>query len=143
MSAQLTNKYKYLLGKGVIDLSSNTFKGVLMISGYNFNPVAHAAYADISAYEHTTSYGYTSGGVTLTGGTYTQDDSNLYAVRTFSNPQWTASGGALKAVGMAIIDTTVTSPVVSPIVGYIDFEEEKSTQDTGVFSVTNVAIRVR
>jgi hypothetical protein len=61
---------------------------------------------------------------------------------TFNSASWTASGGDIEAQGAIIFDDTVASPVVDPIVGYIDFGGAETAFDGSPFVVTNITVRV-
>lgn len=142
MATLASNKFKELLLKKVIDGANDTFKILLMKKGFAFNRATHAVYADVTSEELTTAYGYTAGGATLAGATITNDSVNNLAKLTFNNASWLASGGNLEADGALIIDDTVTSPVIDPIVGYIDFGGTMLVYDGGTFTVANISVVV-
>ncbi len=142
MATQASNKFKELLLKKVIDGANDTFKILLMQKGFAFNRASHNVYADVSAEELPTASGYTVGGATLSGATITKDDVNNVATLTFNNASWLASGGNIEADGAIIIDDTVASPVVDPIVGYIDFTSTQLTYDGGTFTIANIGVVV-
>lgn len=142
MATEASNKIKYLLATKKIDFSADTFKIILMASGFTFNKDTHHAYADVSANELANGNGYTTGGVTLSGVAVTEDDTDDRTEVTWDNAQWTASGGPIGPTpGAIIIDDTVTSPA-DPIVGYIDFGGEKTQADGGVATISNVEVRI-
>ena len=142
MATEVSNKCKYLLLKKVLDFSADTFKIILMQSGFAFNKRTHGVYADVSASELPNGNGYTTAGVTLTGVAVTQDDTNDRASATWANAQWAATGGTIgPSPGAIIYDDTVASPVAKPIIGYIDFGGNQSQADGGVATITNVEFR--
>lgn len=137
MTTQGSNQGKLAFIDGDITPASDTFKMMLMQSGFSFSPSTHGQYSDVSGSELAAGSGYTAGGVTLTGTTTAQDDTNNRASLTFSNAQWTASGGNLVASGAIIYDDTEANDV---IIGYIDFGSDQTTLDGGVFTVANIAV---
>ena len=143
MASTTSNKVKYLLAKKVIDFSADSFKIILMASGFIYNQDTHTAYADISASELATGYGYTRNTKTLTGVTVTEDTVNDRCSVTWSNVTWTASGGSIGPTpGAIIFDDTVTTPTADPIIGYIDFGGEQTQADGGVATISNLEVRI-
>jgi len=141
MSTQLSNKFRYLLAQKIVDFANDTFKMVLMGTGFTFSPSTHAGYADVSGSELATGNGYTAGGVTLTGVTITQDDTNNKCKITWDNATWSASGGDIGPVcGAIIYDDTLTTPEADLIVGFIDFGGSFSEPDGGVATVSNIEV---
>jgi hypothetical protein len=140
MATVTANNYKLLLLKKIIDFSADTFKIILMQKGFSFSRSAHDGYADVSASELATAYGYTAGGNTLAGVTITQDDVNNEATVDWNNTYWTISGGNIEADGAIIYDDTVASPTVDPIIGYIDFGGTILTLDGGTFTIANIQV---
>jgi hypothetical protein len=143
MSSTLSNKVKYLLAKKAIDFSADSFKIILMASGFVFDQDAHEAYTNVSASELATGNGYTQNTKTLSGVAVTEDDTNNRCSVTWSNASWTASGGSIGPTpGAIIFDDTVTTPTADPIVGYIDFGGEQTQADGGALTLTNLELRL-
>lgn len=143
MASELSNKIKYLMGIKAIDFANDSFKIILMASGFVFDKDAHHAYADVSASELATGYGYTRDTKTLTGVALTEDDTNDRLSVTWSNVTWTASGGNIGPTPGAIIyDDTPTTPTANPIVGYIDFGGEQTQVDGGVATISSIEFRL-
>lgn len=105
------------IGDGTIDLDTHTFKAYLSTVA----PVqaTHSVKADIA--EITAGNGYTAGGFTLAC-TYTETGGGTGVWRFNStDPTWTASGGSIATHQYLIVyDFSVSSPVVSPLVGYVN-----------------------
>lgn len=140
MSSEAPNHIKYLLATKQIDFDNDTFKGILMQSGFVFNKDTHTEYADVSGSELATGNGYTAGGATLSGVSVTEDDTNDRCSITWNTVQWAASGGDIgPSPGMIIIDDTVAG---DPIVGYIDFGGDYTQVDGGTASVINPEVRI-
>ncbi len=143
MASELSNKIKYLVAKKVVDFSADSFKIILMASGFVFNKDTHHAYADVSASELATGYGYTRNTATLSGVVVTEDDTNDRCSVTWNNATWTASGGNIGPTpGAIIFDDTVTTPTADPIVGYIDFGGEQTQVDGGVATISSIEFRL-
>lgn len=143
MSTQVSNKLKYLLAKKVVDFANDSFKIILMKTGFTFDRDAHHAYSDVSAYELETGNGYTANSKTLSGVTVTEDDTNDRCSITWDNVTWTASGGSFgPSPGAIIFDDTVTTPTADPVVGYIDFGGEQTQVDGGTATIANIELRI-
>lgn len=143
MSATASNKLKYLLATKAIDFANDSFKIILMGTGFTFNKDTHHAYANISAYELATGNGYTQNTKTLSGVTVTEDDTNDRCSVTWDNVTWTASGGSIgPSPGAIIFDDTVTTPTADPVVGYIDFGGEQTQVDGGTATIANIELRI-
>lgn len=135
MASELSNHFKYQLSTKKIDFSADSFKIVLMGSGFTaFLKDTHATYSDVSANEMATGNGYTQNTKTLSGVTVTEDDANDRAAVTWSNVVWTASGGSIgPSVGAIIVDDTTADKTV---VGFIDFNGSQTATDGGTFTIT-------
>ena len=143
MASTPSNKIKYLLATKAIDFANDTFKIILMATGFTFDIDTHHGYADVSASELGTANGYTAGGNTLAGVAVTEDDTDDRTEVTWNNTTWTASGGSIGPTPGAIIyDDTVTSPTADPIVGYIDFGGDQTQSDGGVATIANIEFRI-
>ena len=143
MASTVSNKMKYLLATKAIDFSADSFKIILMTSGFVFNADTHHGYADVSASELATGYGYTRNTKTLSGVAVTEDDTDNRTEVTWSNVTWTASGGAIGPTpGAIIFDDTVTTPTADPIIGYIDFGGEQTQADGGVATISGIEVRI-
>jgi len=139
MANATSNHIKYLLSTGAIDFSGDTFKIILMQSGFVFDKDAHEEYSDVSGNELGNGNGYTTGGATLAGVAVTEDDVDDRAEVVWNNVTWTAVGGAIgPSPGAIIYDDTVAN---DPIVGYLDFLADYTQPDGG--TVTIIAPEVR
>lgn len=143
MASAASNKIKYLLAKKVVDFSADTFKAILMQSGFTFDKDTHHGYADVSASELATGNGYIAGGATLAGVTVTENDTDDRCDITWNNVSWVASGGSIgPAAGMIIYDDTVTTPTADPVICYIDFGSDKTQADGGTVTISSVGVRI-
>jgi hypothetical protein len=138
----LSNHFKYQKNAKQIDLSSDTFKIILMDDTFAFDKDAHATLADVissPSHELPTGNGYTQQNKTLSGGTLTEDDANDRAFRTFDNVTWTASGGDIGPTGAAVIydDTTGDDTVV----GCIDFGMDYTIPNGSSLQLQNITVQ--
>ena len=139
MSSRLSNEFKEML---LTLISTDTFKAILMLPGFVFNPATHDSYAAVSANELPTGSGYTTGGITLISGTIVRDDVNHKVTLEWDNPSWPASGGDIQAGSAIIYDDTPTTPTADVVVGFIDFNGIQTTYDGGVFTISNPFIQL-
>jgi hypothetical protein len=140
MATELSDEYKYLTQMKIINLDTDTIKLILMAPGFTFLPGTHVVLADVVASELPTANGYTAGGQTLANSTVTKDTSLHQSKTTFDNVIWTVITSTLTARGAIIYDDTVASPVVDPIIGYLDFGDNVATLVGGTFTVAKIAI---
>lgn len=132
MASRLANNFLEQLLKKELDFDSDTFKCILMASGYVFNRATHVAYSDVSASELPTANGYTAAGATLSGITVAQDDTANAGTATWSNVSWTVVTANLTASGAIIYDDTHASKY---IIGYIDFGGDQTTLVGGTATI--------
>ena len=143
MATEASNKLKFLLASKVIDFANDSFKIILMQSGFVFNKDTHHGYADVSGSELATGNGYTANSKTLSGVLVTEDDTDDRCEITWSNVTWTASGGSIGPTpGAIIFDDTVSSPTADPIIGYIDFGGDQTQADGGTATISNIEVRI-
>jgi hypothetical protein len=113
---KIYDQSKVYFANGTLDLDNATnMKMALFLSTSNCDTlsVGTAVYGDLTN-EVATAFGYTTGGVALTGETWTQTG----GVATFDcdNPVWTASGGSITTrFAVIYVDATVNS-IVKPLV---------------------------
>ena len=140
MAGTIANNFRVLIAQGAVDFDAHTFKAIAMKEGFVFNPATHDLYADVSTSEQATGFGYTAGGVAMTGVSIAQNDTDARADITWNNITWTASGGDVGPLaGVIIYDDTITG---DPIVGYIDFGGSYTVADGGTATVANVKVRI-
>jgi len=143
MASSASNKIAYLLAKKIVDFSTDVFKIILMAEGFTFNKDTHHCYADVSASELATGYGYTQNSKVLTDVSVTENDTDDRCEVKWSNPSWLASGGSIgPTVGAIVFDDTVTTPTADPIVGYINFGGPQTQADGGQATIANVEFRL-
>lgn len=122
--------------KGVHNLPSNTLKVALLNTSYSFDPETHADWSDISSYEITTSGGYSTGGITLTGvsvaATATGGD-GVISITCSNNPTWTATSGDIDSTSAAALINTSTSP--AKIIMVIDYGATYLTTEGKMFQI--------
>lgn len=106
---------KKYIGDGTHDLDDATnWKMALFLSTSNANTlsVGTAVYGDLTN-EHANANGYLTGGVALTGITYTQSG----GVATFdcTDPVWIAAGGSIVARFAVIYRNATVNGIVKPL----------------------------
>lgn len=106
---------KKYLADGTFDLDDTTnWKVALFLSTSNANSlgVGTGVYGDLTN-EHANANGYTTGGVALTGITWTRSGGTV----TFDldNPVWTAAGGSITARFAVIYKNATVNGIVKPI----------------------------
>lgn len=140
MAVTLTipNEFKFEKGKGAVDFSSDSFKIILMATGFVFAKDTHGTYADVSASEITNAGGYTVGGQALAITTaWNQDNTGDRGYIAFTDEVFTASGAAFDTFCAAIIyDDTHASDV---IVGCIEFGQDIDVADGNSFTVEDMS----
>ncbi len=141
MATVLSNEYKYQKMSGNVDFDANTFKIALMASGFAINIDTHSNWSDISASELAAGFGYVAGGATLSGVSVTKDTANDRAQVTWTNPQWTATGGSIGPSPGAVLYKSTGTPSTSTIIGYLDFGSNQTATDGGTFTISNVIVR--
>jgi hypothetical protein len=140
MANQASNHIKYLLATKAISFSADTFKIILMQSGFVFDKDAHEEYSDVSGNELATANGYTTGGNTLAGVAVTEDDVDDRCEVTWNNVTWTATTGPIgPACGAIIYDDTVAN---DPIVGWLDFTTDYTQAAGGTMTLNSIEVRL-
>jgi len=146
MASIPSNKLKFLLASKIIDFANDAFKIILMQSGFVFNKDTHHGYADVSTSELATANGYTAGIKALAGVAVTEDDTDDRCEVTWSNVQWTASGGAIGPTpGAIIFDDAIEAAgvtIADPVIGYIDFGGDQTQADGGTATLSNIEVRI-
>lgn len=108
----LAKKY---IGDGTHDLDDTTnWKAAIFLSTSNANTlsVGTAVYGDLTN-EHANANGYLTGGVALTGVTWTNSGGTI----TFdcADPTWTASGGSIVGRFLVIYRNATVNGIVKPL----------------------------
>lgn len=102
-----------------IDLDTDTIKAVLMAS-YTY-AATHQYMSDVlAAGTQATGTGYTAGGQTLTGVSWSRSG-NVYTFDC-ADPVWSATGGSLSAAYLVIVDTTPGTDATNPVIGYVNLD---------------------
>jgi len=147
MANAVSNTFKGMLLKSQIDTARDTFKIILMQAGFVFSQTTHFSYADVSANELGTAYGYTARGATLAGLTVTVDQSSNSAKLQWTNVQFDASGGSLATSGAIIYDDSTDTgsgdDYSDAIVAYIDAGQTLIASDGTPLIVQDVYIEIR
>lgn len=123
----------------LLDLvSGDSFKVILMETGFIFDRDSHVNYADISADELTTANGYTVNTKVLANPSLAIDNDNDNASLSFDDVVFTASGGSIGPLSGAIIfDDTLAD---DPIVKWIEAASDITITDGNQLNITSVAL---
>lgn len=100
---------------GTFDLDDSTnWKMALFLSTSNANTLGSTidVYGDLTN-EHANASGYTTGGVALSGVTFTR--SGAVSTFTCTSPVWTASGGSIVARFAVIYKNATVNTIVKPL----------------------------
>ncbi|MGW4325468.1 hypothetical protein ACWEKR_06205 [Nocardia sp. NPDC004573] len=117
---------------GEINVVSHALKATLHTSSYTPNKDTHRYQSSLTN-ELSTGSGYTSGGLTLSGKSLAYDSSTDTAWLDCDDLLWDPS--SLTARYCVISDVNSGSAATNPLIGLIDFEANK-TSDNGPFKVT-------
>lgn len=112
---KLYEKAKLRLADGTFDMDLGTnWKMALFLSTSNANTlsVGTGVYGDLTN-EHANANGYTTGGIALSGVTWT--DSGGTETFTCTSPVWTASGGSIVARFAVIYENATLNTIVKPM----------------------------
>jgi len=140
MAAKVCQNFLYVMAKGDVDLDTDSLIWILMDTGFVFARATHHEYADISASELATGNGYTQKTKAAAGISISRNDTLYKVTITWTNPAWTASGGAIgPSPGAFLLNDTVTD---DPLVCYIDFGGEGTEPDGGVFTISNPTLEL-
>lgn len=136
----VSNEFKYEKGKEGVDFSSDTFKLVLLESGFTFDPDTHGTYSDISGDEITSAGGYTVGGETLSvDSAWAQNNTDDEAAIEWADKALTASGADFDTFcAAAIIDDSHASKVV---VGCLELGQDIDVPDGQSFLFQNLKFK--
>jgi len=146
MSTKVIQNFLYLMAKGSVDLDTDELYWILMTTGFTFAQATHHDFADISASQLATGYGYTrfaAGGATglaATGISISRNDTLFKVTTTWTNPQWTADGGSIgPSPGAFLVDDTVAD---DPLVMYVDFGSEGTEPSGGTFTLASPTLEL-
>ena len=136
--ATVSNHAKYQLSKGLVDLSADTLKVILMNTTFTFDKDTHSTLAAVTASQLATGNGYTQDDKTITTQVLTEDDTNDKAIMTCDNVTWTASGGDIGGTGSFCIYDDTTSD--DTIIACVDFGTDYTISDGSSLQLQNIKI---
>ncbi len=119
MASFIYNSAKMLILLGQLDLAGAALKVALVTSAYLPDIDAHDFFADVSG--EVTGSGYTAGGKLLQNKALNIDVDNDQVVFTADSLSWTVATFTTRG---AVIYKNAGSPAASPLIAYIDFEED-------------------
>lgn len=118
------------LAKGNINFNADTFKCMLVQSGYTPDKDTHLKRSSVT--NEASGAGYSTGGSTVTA-TVTKDTANDRVDISFSNPSWGSS--TISANAAVIYKSRGGASSADELVAYVDFGSTVSST-SGTFSVT-------
>lgn len=118
------------LARGAIDMDSDTFKAMLVTSGYVPNKGTHTKRSDVTS--EVVGTGYTAGGNVVTC-TVAKDTSGHKVTFAFSNPSWT--NATIAAAALVIYKARGGAASADELVCFGDFGAT-ITSTAGAFAVT-------
>lgn len=130
MASIVYNSFLEDLGRGDIDLDTDTFK-VLLVENTYTEDKTHMTRADVVG-DEATGTGYTAGGETTTL-TLTKDNVNDRLDVEFSNVSWANS--TITAAGAVIYKDNGGAASGDPLVCFVDFNQDISSTNAA-FAVT-------
>lgn len=123
------NKYLELLGGGSINMVSDTIKVMLCTSSFTPDVDNMNFKSDIT--NEAVGTGYTAGGQALASKAWTREDANNRAFFDAADVVWPSSTITAR---YAVFYKDTGTPTTSPLIGYFDFEADKSS-DAGNFTL--------
>ena len=108
----LHDKAKEYIGDGTIDLDNDSFKLALFTNASNVDTTSIEAYGTPTNEVGTTNTGYTTGGVALTGVTWTESSGTVTFDAVDLTDAWTAGSAGLTCRKACIYDTTATNTIL-------------------------------
>lgn len=134
------NNARYLVGTGVINISVDTVKAILVDIYYTLDINNHTVLSEVTANQLETGNGYTQNDKVLPSGTFAIDTVANRAVLVLIDIAWIASGGSIGPTkGMIIYDDTV---IDDPLIAYIDFGTTYTVMDGGGLQLEDVKILI-
>jgi hypothetical protein len=119
MSSFIYNSAKLRLLQRSFDFENDSFKVALLTSSYSPDKDVHEFFADVT--NEVSGTNYTAGGKTLQNILLSQDDANDRAILDADNLVWSVATLVARA---AVIYKDTGSAATSPLLAYIDFEED-------------------
>lgn len=119
MASFLYNSAKLRILQGSFNFGSDQFKVALVAAAYVADPDAHEFFAHVTHEINGT--GYVAGGKQLQNKTLTRDDANDTVVFDANDLSWSVATFTTRG---AVLYKNTGSPSTSPLLAYIDFEED-------------------
>ena len=123
MASAIYNILKKDIMDGTIDLDTDTIKAALVTVDYTPNIDTHTAFSDVT--NEVTATGYTAGGATLASVSVSADNGNDKGIFDAGDTTWTSSIISARA---AVLYKETSATSTSPLIAYIDFGANKSSQ---------------
>jgi len=137
ITATASNHFKWYL---LDNIKSNTFKVILMSSGFTFDEDAHATLADVTSSQLSTGYGYTQDNKALSNVVVTESDVQDKGVLSCDDVTFTASGGDIGPFIAAIIYDETSSD--DTILTCLTYDTAQTISDGTSFQITDIEIEI-
>lgn len=124
------NSAKVAFLKGQINLETDTIKMMLVTAAYSPDKDAHVYRSSVT--DEVSGTGYTSGGVTISGKSITQN--NIGDEGVFDGSDVVISGATITNARGAVMYKSTGSAATDPLIMYYDFGADKSSTD-GDFTI--------
>jgi hypothetical protein len=134
MASLIYNSFVEDVNRGNVDPDSDTFRMLLVTSGYTPNKDTHGKRSDVT--NQVTGAGYTAGGITVTC-TVARDNATDRVTLTFAAGSWASS--TITARGAVVYKSRGGADTADELVFYNDFGGNVTTDDT-TFSVGSSVI---
>jgi len=134
MASLIYNSFVEDVNRGNIDPDTDTFRMLLVTSGYTPNKDAHGKRSDVT--NQVTGTGYTAGGITVPC-TVARNNSTDQVTLTFAAGSWASS--TITARGAVVYKSRGGADTADELVFYNDFGGDVSTSST-TFSVGSSVI---
>lgn len=119
VTGHVYTKQLLAVGSKLENYTSDAFK-MLLFSAYTPAVDSHEFVSDVlGAGTEAVGTGYSSGGVAMTGVTFTLSG-HVYTFTASGAPTWNAAGGSLAAAFAVLADTTPGSNATNPVLCYWD-----------------------
>lgn len=131
MASLIFNSAVRDIATGALDFDTDTYKAMLVTSGYSPNKDTHDKRDDVT--NEVSGTGYTAGGTSVTATVGSIDTTNDRVDVTFSNPSWATA--TITARALVIYKSRGGASSADELVAYVDFGGDVSSTG-GTFSVT-------
>lgn len=117
-----------------LDLETATVKLALATATYTPNQDTHDFRDDFTAAEVANGSGYTTGGVTLSGVTWSYDAASQQVRLDFADPSWTFTANVTWRYAILYVDTAGVDST-DPLIAYLDWGTSQTVSGTYTLTI--------